>query len=157
MTLHWNGSALEALATGATASLFSIVTTPNGNVTAGDVVPATSNGALDENDGSSDWKAAALAAPIAWRGLAASRTDEVYVVGGSGVIARRDNVGKWAPIQQSLIQQSFHADWVDPDGGLWGVGGQFDLSPTTSGFLLYYGTEQISKMQNCTASARVIR
>jgi hypothetical protein len=43
---------------------------------------------------------------------------------------------------QTLVDLDFHAAWVDPDGGLWGVGGIFDAASATSdGFLLYRGRE----------------
>lgn len=141
MTLHWNGSSLESLATNDTASLFSIVTTPTDVVTAGDVT-MSGTGALDENKGSG-WQSAALMVTAAWRGLAASK-DQVYVVGEAGLIGRRDEAGDWTVVKQSLIQLSFHADWIDPDGGFWGVGGEFDQTPLTqNGFLLYLGTRDI--------------
>ena len=146
MTLHWNGSALEAVSTGDTASLFSIVTTPTTVITAG-AVGTTGGGALDENAGGG-WQSAALVLPAAWRGLAASPTGEVYVVGANGLVARRDDTGAWAQIEQTLVQQSFHADWIDPDGGLWGVGGDFDHTPLTqNGFLVYRGTLHVPAIQ----------
>jgi hypothetical protein len=43
-----------------------------------------------------------------------------------------------------VTQLTFHAAWVDPTGGLWGVGGMFDTLPLTSeGFLAYYGAAAI--------------
>ncbi|MDB4956883.1 MAG: hypothetical protein JWO36_4452 [Myxococcales bacterium] len=145
-TLHWNGSALEYLPTGTQASLFSIVTTSSEVVTAGDMSGTTGTGALYENDGTG-WQAAALAVPAAWRGVAGS-TDEVYAVGDSGIIAHRDAAGAWSTIKQTLIQLAFHAAWIDPDGGFWGVGGLFDSQPLSDGFLLYFGTADIPRVTN---------
>ena len=144
MTLHWNGTALESAATGVVSSLFSIVTTPTGAITAGGLDPMSGNGALAENAGSG-WQNAALQLPSAWRGLAASPTmSDIYVVGANGQIAKRDDTGAWAKIEQSLTQLSFHADWIDPDGGFWGVGGEFDQTPLTkNGFVMYLGNASI--------------
>ena len=143
MTLHWDGSALASAPTGDTASLFSIVTTSTDVITAGGVVATTGVGALDENS-AGIWQSAPLMVTAEWRGLAASTTDEVWVVGEGGLIARRDQSKQWTLLQQPLIQSSFHADWIDPDGGFWGVGGDFDQTPLTQdGFLLYYGTRHV--------------
>ena len=49
-------------------------------------------------------------------------------------------------LDQTLTNRNFHAAWVDPDGGLWGVGGYFETPPQTDGFLTYYGTDTISKV-----------
>ena len=63
----------------------------------------------------------------------------MFVVGESGVVAERTSAG-WTVLKQSVTQLAFHAAWVDPQGGLWGVGGMFDTLPlTTAGLLTYYG------------------
>lgn len=141
--MHWTGAPpFDYVQTGDPASLFSITTTASEAITAGDVTQL-GNGALYENTGSG-WQTAALEVPYAWRGLT-SRTDQVYAVGDLGLIARRDGAGAWSLIDQSLIQESFHAAWIDPDGGFWGVGGEFGTptTMTTDGFLLYYGTGHV--------------
>ena len=38
-----------------------------------------------------------------------------------------------------MTPENLHAAWIDPMGGAWAVGGQFDDSPTTEGVLLYKG------------------
>ena len=143
--MHWTGAALEYVPTPDKATLFSIVTTSTDVVTAG-TVTAAGVGALYENAGS--WQPAALSIPYQWRGLAASATDEVYAVGDQGLIAKRDTAGAWSLVKQSLIQLSFHAAWVDPDGGLWGVGGAFDQTPLTQdGYLLYLGAANVPPIE----------
>ncbi len=38
----------------------------------------------------------------------------------------------------------FHADWIDPDGGVWAVGGVLIANPINRGVIAYYGPETIS-------------
>ncbi|HEY0255490.1 MAG TPA: hypothetical protein VGC41_28370 [Kofleriaceae bacterium] len=139
-TLHWDGSAFTYSEIGDPASLFGIVTIPGTAIASGDVTQLGA-GALFENRGSG-WQAASLQAPVAWRGLGAG-ANQVYAVGEEGLLAQRDDNGAWTLIKQTLTQQSFHAVWVDPDGGMWGVGGEFGSTPTRDGFLMYRGTSDV--------------
>jgi hypothetical protein len=79
-------------------------------------------------------------APVTWRGVAAGAS-RVFVVGESGVVGQRTSDG-WTLIEPFVTQLTFHAAWIDPTGGLWGVGDMFDTLPLTSdGFLAYYDVE----------------
>jgi hypothetical protein len=142
VTLHWDGTALTRMATGVTSSLFSIVTTP-------DVVVAVGGFTGQEGQiveyGTAGWTTQSFAVPVAWRGAAAG-ADRVYAVGESGVVGQRAATG-WSLLGQPPTHDSFHAAWVDPEGGLWGVGGVFDTPPLTSqGFLAYYGAATLSEV-----------
>lgn len=141
VTLHWNGSSLERVATPITAPLFSVVTTPELSVAVGGMGAESQ---LLENDGSGWIALTAPSVPAAWRG-AAALGDEVYVVGESGLVAKRTTAG-WTRQNHTLTQQNFHSAWVDPDGGFWGVGGKFAQMPYVDGFLLYYGTQDINEV-----------
>jgi hypothetical protein len=141
-TLHWNGTALERVPAETTAPLFSIVTTADDTIAVGGI---GGEGQLLENDGTGWTTVGSPQIPVAWRG-AAAMGDVVYAVAENGVVARRDAAG-WALKEQTLTQLNFHSAWVDPDGGLWGVGGKFDQFPLTAdGFLLYYGTQVINEV-----------
>lgn len=140
-TLHWDGSSLARVATGVTSSLFSIVTTPElvvavgGAAGRGDIVEYQSTG----------WTAQPSMVPVAWRGVAAGDA-QIYAVGEAGVVGQRTQAG-WQLLTQPVTQLAFHAAWVDPQGGLWGVGGMFDTVPLTSdGFLAYYGTATVHEV-----------
>lgn len=141
VTLHWDGVALARVPSGVLSSLFSIVTTP-------EVVIAVGGGAgigdIVEHD-ASGWTTRPNLVPVAWRGVAAAG-DVAYAVGQSGVVAQRV-AGNWSVVPQPVTQLAFHAAWIDPDGGLWGVGGMFDTLPlTSSGFLTYYGFASIREV-----------
>lgn len=136
VTLHWDGAALTSVATGVTSSLFSIVTTPEVAVAVGGY---TGQGAIVEHTaGGAGWTVQPSPAPITWRGVAAGAS-RVFAVGESGVVGQRTSAG-WVLVDRFVTNLTFHAAWVDPAGGLWGVGGMFDTLPLTSdGFLAYYG------------------
>jgi len=132
--LHWDGAALTKMPTGTKSSLFSIVTTPDVVVAVGGY---TGLGEILEYDGAA-WSELPSLIPVAWRGVAAG-ADQVYAVGVSGAAAQRTAAG-WQLLDRPPTQLDFHAAWIDPQGGLWGVGGHFDTVPLTQdGFLAYYG------------------
>jgi len=141
VTLHWDGVALARVPTGVASSLFSIVTTPDVVIAVGG---GNSVGDIVEHD-ASGWTARPNLVPVAWRGVAAAG-DVAFAVGQSGVVARRI-AGSWSVVPQSVTQLNFHAAWIDPEGGLWGVGGMFDTLPLTSdGFLTYYGAAPVAEV-----------
>ena len=65
-----------------------------------------------------------------------------YAVGQFGYIARRDATG-WrtedAGLPPDADNRSLHSVWVDPDGGVWAVGGQVLVEPLVDGWLLHKG------------------
>jgi hypothetical protein len=136
-TLHWNGSTLERVDTGTTAPLFSIITTPDRRMTVGGV---EGSGVLLEN-ADAGWALDGVVSPVAWRGIAADG-EHVFAVGELGVVGTRGPNG-WTAETQPVTTGDFHAAWVDPEGGLWGVGGEFDRVPLTSnGFITYFGNDR---------------
>jgi hypothetical protein len=136
VTLHWDGAQLERVETGTTSPLFSIVTTPDTAIAVGGV---DGQGEILENAGAG-WEIRDATVPVPWRGTAAAGETAV-AVGEQGAVAERTADG-WTVSSQTLVELDFHAAWVDPDGGLWGVGGIFDAAVATSeGFLLYRGRE----------------
>jgi hypothetical protein len=143
LTLHWDGVALTSVATGVTSSLFSIVTTPQVAVAVGGY---TGRGDIVEHTaGSAGWTVQPSPAPVTWRGVAAGAS-RVFAVGESGVVGERTSAG-WSLVDRFVTQLTFHAAWVDPTGGLWGVGGMFDTLPLTSeGFLAYFGSETLPEV-----------
>ncbi|MFN0197604.1 MAG: hypothetical protein ACKVT0_12745 [Planctomycetaceae bacterium] len=42
------------------------------------------------------------------------------------------------------VDFDFHAAWIDPDGGVWAVGGVLIADPINRGVIAYYGPETIS-------------
>jgi hypothetical protein len=142
VALHWDGAALTRMPTGITSSLFSIVTTPDVVIAVGGTTGL--QGQIVEY-GTAGWTTQPSLIPVAWRGAAAG-ADRVYAVGESGTVGQRTAAG-WSLLDRPMTQDNFHAAWVDPQGGLWGVGGMFDTLPLTSnGFLAYYGVATLSEV-----------
>ena len=135
-TLHWDGTSLTRVDIAAAqqdqASLFSVAGTAQRFVTVGGAF----DGVLYENTGSG-WKSAVPPGGPVLTGVAVSDTD-AYAVGQAGVILRRTDHG-WVTDGAPVTQQNLHATWIDPMGGAWAVGGQFDDVQTSDGVLLYKG------------------
>lgn len=136
VALHKDANALTLANTGASGPLFSIATTSSaiyavgGNPGQGEIVESTGGA----------WTPVTLANPARWRGVASGPDDVVYVAGEVGTVGRK--VGStWERVDQDLTQWNFHAVWVDPDGGFWGVGGDFDRPDPEEGFILHFGAQ----------------
>ncbi len=138
--LHYDGASLVREDVGASdESLFSIacdqdqITTAGGN---------TTNGVLYERDATA-WtlRTPTVDGPVL-RGIAVSG-EHAYAVGQFGAVLRRQD-GRWnAEPPHGLTTESLHAAWIDPDGGLWTVGGRFDRAQPSDGVMLYKGSAQV--------------
>jgi hypothetical protein len=61
-------------------------------------------------------------------------------VGARGSVWRREDDGSWAQDQDAPTNPlDYHAAYVDPDGGLWAVGGRLSDIPPTDGMLAHFG------------------
>jgi hypothetical protein len=65
-----------------------------------------------------------------------------YAVGEFGFVARRGAEG-WAEEQTGFEVEvgagSLHSVWIDPDGGVWTVGGNVRTVPLSAGLMLHKG------------------
>ncbi len=69
-------------------------------------------------------------------------SDGPVAAGRTGEIWHRAEDGSWARDGRGIASfKDFHATWVDPDGGIWAVGGK--LSSNTEGTLVYGGSDTI--------------
>lgn len=61
-------------------------------------------------------------------------------VGARGSVWRRDDAGSWAQDADAPENPlDYHSVYVDPDGGLWAVGGRLLTSPPTDGVIAHFG------------------
>jgi len=100
------------------------------------------NAAIARNDGSgwSDDSPPPEEVAPGFNGVVVDCTYGTYAVGNQGSVWTRD--GGWAPTgEPPLTLLDFHGVWVDPDGGVWSVGGK--LSAQTEGVVAYDGSETI--------------
>jgi len=71
---------------------------------------------------------------------------EAVAVGLEGAVARRSS-GNWANEDTGLnldLILDYHAAWIDPEGGIWAVGGDIRGEPRTNGILSYFGERDIT-------------
>jgi hypothetical protein len=70
-----------------------------------------------------------------------ARGDAVYVVGRFGEVLKRTGTAPFARVETGLdLARDYHAVWIDPDGGVWAVGGHINDAPLVQGLLSYSGT-----------------
>lgn len=132
-TLHWNGESLEAVQIeGTDASMTSV----GGNAERFIAVGGGSDGEIYENTGPG-WESALDPGQEIMTGVAVA-ADQAYAVGRFGTVLRRESSG-WVAESDSVTEQNLHAAWIDPGGGVWAVGGEFDVQPTRSGVLIHKG------------------
>jgi hypothetical protein len=67
------------------------------------------------------------------------RGGEAYSVGMQTTILHHDGFS-WSEEPTGLtLAEDFHAVWIDPEGGVWAVGGKLDAAPFTHGAIIYKG------------------
>jgi hypothetical protein len=133
--LHWDGSALALTTTGAGESLFTVHADEGGYVAVG----GAGTGVILENTGNG-WQNASPsgAAPLVGVCLSAQAA---YAVGQDGAVYTRDAT-TWSKVHTGLtIDESFHAVWIDPTGGVWAVGGEVSTPPYVNGIVVHLGQD----------------
>jgi hypothetical protein len=144
VVLRDDGVGVTLSSTGASGPLFSVAVTSSEVIAAGG---ESGNAQLVESTDGVTWTSVPLANQTRWRGLANGPDDLVYVVGEAGTVARKQRAAwELVPQAQTFVQRNFHAVWIDPDGGMWGVGGDFDRPDPKAGFILYYGSQALEEV-----------
>jgi hypothetical protein len=142
IVMHWDGAALSNETIGTTSeSLFSIGCSPSTCVTAGTNL---TNGVLYQNDGQGWVSAVPTTDGPIWRGVTPVG-EQLYVVGVTGAVLKREG-SNWKLDPHGLTTKSLHATWIDGDGNLFAVGGEFDRVPTLDGVLLYKGSVELPSL-----------
>lgn len=60
-----------------------------------------------------------------------------YAVGIRGTVLKRDNNG-WRKVNTGInLSEAFHSVWIDPEGGVWAVGGKVLAPPLVDGVMIY--------------------
>lgn len=98
-----------------------------------------STGVVLENDGAG-WADVTPAGAPQMSGVCLTE-DRGYAAGVMGAVLRRTESG-WAPEETGLeVREDLHATWIDPDGGVWAVGGQVAAFPLIRGVMIHKGSE----------------
>ncbi len=132
--LHWDGRELQLDSLGGGESLFT-VHEANGHFA---TVGGFATGLLFENDGAG-WQRQDDAVLPGLVGIHLTSEGGGYAVGSFGSVVERRKNG-WVQIDGPHTSETLHAVWVDPDGGVWTVGGQVQAHPLVRGLLAYRGS-----------------
>jgi hypothetical protein len=135
LVLHFDGKAMASVTVPTDQTLFTLSGANERLYAVG------ADGIVLENDGKT-WTNAAPNNKQQMNGVAA-RGDDAWAVGVFGGVLHRD-AGTWASVKTGLLfQDDYHGVWLDPDGGVWCVGGQVAALPLVEGTLAYYGAADI--------------
>ncbi len=137
VSVHFDGRSFTLAPTGTVRDVFTV----HGSATR--VAAVGGDGFIGELDGdrwtlppSLDAHGAPDHTPLA--GVHCTAT-AAYAVGQQAHVKRRDDAG-WVDEDTGLSELlDLHGVWVDPDGGVWTVGGQLVAEPISDGILLHRG------------------
>jgi hypothetical protein len=129
VSLHWDGNALTPGDTGVGSSLFTVHAI-DGHYAAVGVV---------EYDGTRWNDVTPDPAPQGLAGVTLGANDYGIAVGTFGTVLTRSTAG-WAVEDVGIpVSQNLHGSWIDPDGGVWAVGGDTLSPPFIDGIMLHRG------------------
>ncbi len=129
--VRWDGTTMTPENTNVGESLFTVHASSRSFVAVG----GFGSGIIIENDGDG-WANITPEGALGLVGVCVSE-DAGYAVGQFGEIQRR-TAGGWVREGADLfLDESLHAVWIDPDGGVWAVGGQVLSFPLVRGVLLH--------------------
>ena len=132
VSLHWDGSTLTPGETGVGSSLFTV----HANASRFVAVGGFGNGIIVEYEGGA-WHNVTPSGIQGLSGVYVGEGDFAVAVGAYGTVHLRD-AGGWHEVDTGYpLVESYHAAWVDPEGGVWAVGGQ--TTSLTDGVLLHRG------------------
>ncbi len=136
--LHFDGTSWSKINSNSVRPLFTV----HGNA---DRVVATggfADGVILEYNGTSFTDATPLGTPQ-MNGVFMAPDGSGVTVGIAGAFARRTNLGWELPDTGLSTARDFHGSWIDPEGGVWAVGGDLSVA-LTSGIVGYAGQRTIS-------------
>lgn len=133
--LHHDGSTLSAVPSPTTRDLFTVHGLGPADVWAvGGIGSATV-----VHGGGAAWVEEPVDFAPDFNGVYARGAD-VVAVGRVGSVWQRASDATWtADARGRSTFQDLHATWLDPDGGLWAVGGQITSKPLDRGVIVYGG------------------
>ena len=142
--LHWNGTALTATPTDADVDTS---TAPLLTVDVQGPTPVAVGGAgsalLLEWDGAA-WRDASPAFTPPLNGVCSNGSTS-WAVGAQGAVVGSGS--GWTDALEAETFLDYHSCAVDPDGGLWAVGGQITGRPLDEGILAYRGPGGVERLR----------
>ncbi|HEU0074111.1 MAG TPA: hypothetical protein VFS30_08870 [Dehalococcoidia bacterium] len=129
--LHYDGDRLTQVVSGTTRDLFTV----SGNSERAVAVGGFGTGVIVENDGSG-WRDVTPPTTPQVVGVVLT-ADSAYAVGIEGAVLHRID-GEWTQIETGIpVPGALHSVWVDPEGGVWAVGGRVLSSPLVDGVIIH--------------------
>lgn len=138
--LHYDGAQWTQLASPTTRTLFTVHGSASRVVACG----GRTSGVIVELVGGA-FQDVTPAGALQMNGTYVPSDADAVTVGLEGAIAFGGESG-WALGDTGLtldVNVSYHAAWVDPDGGIWAVGGNVFVDPAADGVLAYYGAATV--------------
>ena len=130
--LHYDGERITQVKSNTTNDLFTI----SGREGLATAVGGFLKGVILENDGNG-WRDVAPEDTPQLTGVVVT-ADTAYAVGVEGAIEQRSSGGDWTPVKTGIkTSLALHTVWVDPQGGVWAVGGDVLSSPLKDGIIIH--------------------
>lgn len=134
--LRWDGSALSAEASGVTSNLFTVHTGSGEPIAVG----GYGQSLILHHEGGA-WVDHSPGFTPQTNGVYA-RGSTVVAVGAQGSVVRWGG-NTWTADAAKPTTRDLHGVYIDPDGGVWAVGGALSSNPLTSGVVVYDGPATI--------------
>jgi hypothetical protein len=131
------GGPFAPLASGTTATLYTVAASDSLVIAVG----GSTSGALLEGTPEGTLAAATPEQAGVLQGVSLLADGRALASGADGALYER-KAGRWSALPSAGIDvQSLHASWLDPDGGVWAVGGNVLDASLTGGVLVHRGAE----------------
>ena len=140
LTIHWDGSSFEKADSGTRERLFTVHGTHDGTPSYV-AVGGYGKSAIMEHDGTGWHNVTPKNAPASLYGVYLRDEKLGYAVGHEGAVLQRKG-GAWKLLDTGLeLFDELHSVWVDPDDGVWAVGGAVNSPIPELGMLIHLGSE----------------
>jgi hypothetical protein len=143
LALHWDGTAFEQVDAGTTRRLFTVHGAPQRGAPIV-AVGGFGTAVIVEHDGTRWHNATPEARLPELFGVHMIDAERGFAVGHEGLVLERSGEA-WNVLDTGFEPfEPFHAVWVDPDGGVWCVGGEMLTATPNEGMLLHRGQQAIA-------------
>jgi hypothetical protein len=137
--LRWDGATLSPLDVATTRRLLTVHAAP-GPIARYAAVGGFANAVIVESEAGGPWRDVTPDATTPQLfGVWLTEGGGGQAVGVDGAVLERTG-GRWRRVETGLpFVESLHSVWVDPDGGVWAVGGDLIAPPLVDGALFHRG------------------
>jgi hypothetical protein len=141
--LSEDGTTFRVVETGVTQTLFTIAGANDAEGRASRLVAVGGASNCTVVEAGDDGMFTDVSPPLAplLQGISVRPDGTAWASGQGGVMWRRDAQQGWLEVDHGLglRLQSLHATWIDPDGGVWAVGGDVLDPSLANGAIIHFG------------------